>query len=107
VALRSEITRCLSISVLSLALGGALVGCGQTGPLYLPPEPDVPDEEIDTVVDTEVGAEAGLEAGIQDGRDGGPMGDTAITATSDDAAVDSDVIIETEEDASSDSEPGQ
>ena len=96
-ALRSEITRYLSISLLSCALGGALVGCGQTGPLYLPPEPDVPDEELDTVVDTTIGAEAGLEAGIQAGRDGGPMADPdAATTTPDDTAVDSDVVIESD-----------
>ena len=98
-ALRSELSRWLSISVLSCALGGALVGCGQTGPLYLPPEPDEPDEEIETVAGAQTGAEVGLEAGIQDGRQGDTAQDANTTVvTPDDAAVDSDVIIETVED---------
>ena len=98
-ALRSELSRWLSISVLSCALSGALVGCGQTGPLYLPPEPDEPDEEIETIVDAQIGAEAGLEAGIQAGRQGDTTQDTSTTVTTpDDSAVDPDVIIETVED---------
>lgn len=89
--LRSEMSRWLSISVLA----GSLLGCGQTGPLYLPPEPEAPPEaEIDTVV----GAEAGLEAGIEAGREGelaeegGGLPGDAVTS---DAPVDSEVVIET------------
>ena len=109
-ALRSELSRWLSISVLSCALTGALVGCGQTGPLYLPPEPDEPEEEVDTVIDAETsaetGAEAGLEAGIQAGREGDLMENPSATAAaSDDTAVDSDVIIETVDDAGEDAAP--
>ena len=116
-ALRSELSRWLSISVLSCALTGALVGCGQTGPLYLPPEPDEPEEEVDTVIDAETsaetsaetGAEAGLEAGIQAGREGdlmeNPNATAATVATPDDTAVDSDVIIETVDDSGADAVP--
>ena len=98
-ALSSQLSRCLSITVLSCALGGALVGCGQTGPLYLPPEPDEPDAEIDTVVGAQTGAEQGLEAGIEAGREGDLMENTSekVPAPEEDA-LDSDVIIETVED---------
>lgn len=89
--------RWLSVSL----LGGMLLGCGQTGPLYLPPEPVAPEAEIDTVAGAEssvaAGVEAGVEADVAEGM-GGPAGDAAEDS---DVVIDApdDVVIEPEDEA--------
>lgn len=93
--------------VLSLAVG-AVAGCGQTGPLYLPPEPVEPAAEIDTVVDAEGvdedGAETAVEHGIEAGTEadleddlGGPVDDEVGSDRA--MASDEEVVIEPEDDA--------
>ena len=90
---------------------GSLVGCGQTGPLYLPEKPveesvtEIDVTEGDVSDEVGVGAEAGVEAGIEasresgleDGLEGPPAGPIEGGAT----AIDDEVLIEADDEGDS------